>query len=501
MKGKAKSLEGLNLTKEQLAYAAKMTKGMTAQQAVMKRSAWIAGIVGKQTGALAEWMKTDEGATYALSQAQEDNLEIMGKPLADASRGITDAMTELFVALKPVSEQIAGYLTPALEGLGKWMVDNKANIVAFASGAVAFLNDRFNETVASINKTYGQLKWWYEMAVQSWHDTSKEWDTLTTNLISGATKAWEGIKLIWSEIATWFDANVVKPIYGYWNWLTGNSYLIETAASGWEAIKGIWGQMSGWFSDNVIKPISEMWGGLTKAGASFVGGGGGFRGGGATGSWGGGAGGGAGRWRAQAVVSGLLNPAAIAAERAKVMEQLKEPGMRELVAATLAQEQGSAGGRADVLESLVNRAVVTGKHPRDLIQGGGRKGSFYGPWRRGEVQAAMARGMSPAALEEFDKMSTEVGAGRNRIRGRTDQGMSNEVHGAIVKSAGEYYGEMGYKGEKNTAAWRAGAGLPAGPVKAGPLAPGPLAQPPPLPPGCPAHHLGGRAGRAAAKQP
>ena len=170
----------------------------------------------------------------------------------------------------------------------------------------------------------------------------------------------------------------------------------------------------------------------------------------------------------------------IAAERERVIKQLNEPGMRDLVAATISHEQGGAEGRGDVLESLVNRSVVTGKHPRDLITGGGRKGSFYGPYRRGEVQATLAKGVPESVLKQYDELQTQVAAGRNRIQGRTDQGMINEIHeeyGKKIKVAGEYYGFMGNKGEKQTAAYRAALG--GGPPAAGgsQLAKGPVKTP------------------------
>jgi hypothetical protein len=139
--------------------------------------------------------------------------------------------------------------------------------------------------------------------------------------------------------------------------------------------------------------------------------------------------------------------AAIANERARVMKQLQEPGMRDLTARVIAHEQAGGAGRADVLESLVNRSVVTGKHPRDLINSG-----FYGPVNRGEIGTK-----APAwALKDYDAASAAVGAGRNALGGRTDQGMINEVKpGGRVGVRGEYYGWMGLPGEQRTAAAQA----------------------------------------------
>jgi hypothetical protein len=137
----------------------------------------------------------------------------------------------------------------------------------------------------------------------------------------------------------------------------------------------------------------------------------------------------------------------IAAERARVMKQLQEPGMRDLVAQVISHENEGEKGRADVLESLVNRAVVTGKSPRQLIYSG-----FYGPVNRGKITG----GPAPAwALKDYDQAAAEVAAGRNVLGGRVDQGMRGEVApGGRIQVGGEYYGWMGLKGEHKTAAAR-----------------------------------------------
>ena len=67
------------MTKEQrAAFEAylKTLKGGTASQA---RAAAVAKVLGKQTGAIAAWKKTDAGVTYDLAQAQEAWLETAGK--------------------------------------------------------------------------------------------------------------------------------------------------------------------------------------------------------------------------------------------------------------------------------------------------------------------------------------------------------------------------------------------------------------------------------------
>ena len=131
------------------------------------------------------------------------------------------------------------------------------------------------------------------------------------------------------------------------------------------------------------------------------------------------------------------------------MAELKDPETRKLVASVIDHEQAGGAGKADVLESLINRSVATGKSLKQLVHSG-----FYGPVNRGELRA-----QSDAQLKEFDKIAAEVAAGRNEIGGRTDQGQLKEVAAAGRKNVrGEYYGWMHLKREQQTAAARAGRG-------------------------------------------
>jgi hypothetical protein len=74
--------------------------------------------------------------------------------------------------------------------------------------------------------------------------------------------------------------------------------------------------------------------------------------------------------------------------------------------------------------------------------------------------------MTKEAMEQFDRIAADVAAGRNRIKGRIDQGMPHEVApaGRLI-SEGEAYGFWNPAKESNTAAFRAGQGLAPGPTK------------------------------------
>jgi hypothetical protein len=134
------------------------------------------------------------------------------------------------------------------------------------------------------------------------------------------------------------------------------------------------------------------------------------------------------------------------------MEQLRDPATRDLAAWMIGHEMGNREARTDVLEALVNRAVVTGKHPYQLLTSG-----FYGPINRFRRRYGRLPKAEDWALSDLDYAAEQVGAGRNVLGGRTDQGMPHEVKpGGRIMSRGEAYGWMGVKGERSTVAARGG---------------------------------------------
>ena len=409
-----------------------------------------------------------------------------------------DQLGSLFERLEPQIGRLADRFGKLFERIAGWM-DKNADTIDFWSEKLIWLFgkvfvDNFENMVWVIKPVtfaLGQLRdAWpqieaaakaaFDFISKVIADNKAAWAIFSASLSTEAAAHWAKIQEIWGAISTWFDENVIKKIAALWDWLIGNSYLVDGAARGWEAIKEIWSKMASWFDDNVIKPISAlwdwlwakilpMWQGLNKAAATAqlptAYSGGARQAGDYVPEWQGGAGGGGGGGEPTGTMGPSTPNADIAKERERVMAQLQEPGMRELTAAVLAREMGGAEERADVLESLVNRAVVTGKHPRALMGGGSR--SFYGPVRRGEVDALLRKGMSENALKEYDKAAAAVAAGRNRILGRTDQGMINEVKpGGRIGVAGEYYGFMGLKGEKESAAYKQATKMIKGPAEA-----------------------------------
>jgi hypothetical protein len=148
--------------------------------------------------------------------------------------------------------------------------------------------------------------------------------------------------------------------------------------------------------------------------------------------------------------------AKIADERKDIIKELQKPELQNLVSATLSTEMSSAEGQKDVLEALVNRSVAykkAGKYSgiENMIKGG-----FYGPYNRGETNAVMRAGMSPARQAQVADMIEQTKT-RNALRGMTDQGeVPSGYTGPVAKMNGELYSYAhGYGGAAYTESQKA----------------------------------------------
>jgi hypothetical protein len=143
--------------------------------------------------------------------------------------------------------------------------------------------------------------------------------------------------------------------------------------------------------------------------------------------------------------------------------------LRNLISATLATEASGAEDQKNVLESLTNRLVAqkqagTYKGVESAIKSG-----FYGPYNRGETAAVMSKGLSDQRSQQVGGFIDELAKGRNALGGLTDQGMINEIHGAIKEQHGEdYFGLLGAAGEQQTAAYKYSRGYQEGGIAARP---------------------------------
>jgi hypothetical protein len=419
----------------------------------------------KVAGEQARVFKTTAGK-IAQMQTQLGNLaESFGKPLIEPMGALADAFREVFIAMGPVADEFADKLGPEVHKFSQWLIDNKAAIIEWAKWAadwVLWLGQKF---VVSLQDTYAQWQPVWANLKHDWEYLSTSWNMIVENIKSGAAAAWTGVTEIWNQAREYFTKliedikklfeplyeSIIKPFkdaYDYliklWPNLGGSA--AGGAGGGAAATAPVAASSGARQAEDYVAPWQQTGPPTAPAAPGTV----------------------ADLPTTPAVATAVVNEK-IAAERARVMKQLQEPGMRELTAAVVAKEQSGVGGKTDVLEALVNRSVVTGKHPRDLIRGG-----FYGPVNRGEVDALLKRGLSASQLQEYDVASGAVGAGSNRIRGRTDQGMYNEIKGERLKSEGEYYGMMGLKGEKQTEAYKATLQQATQAQAKAPLAPGPL---------------------------
>lgn len=234
-KGRGQVLMETGMTKEDLAAINKRLKGLPENQRAMERAAIAAKHFGKETGATARWMETDEGKAFKAANAFEDLGETVGGPLVAAQREMNIALKELYVALQPVADLIAAELSPRMKDLSKWVSENKDKIVELGNALVVF-SARAADAMAAAGKAY--LEYYNTVSdlsfkltdqwIQSIDDTSKQWDTLCKNLTSGMQAAWAGIQDIWGQMSKWFDENVVQPILKLWD------KLVQTIAPMWE---------------------------------------------------------------------------------------------------------------------------------------------------------------------------------------------------------------------------------------------------------------------------
>ncbi len=119
-------------------------------------------------------------------------------------------------------------------------------------------------------------------------------------------------------------------------------------------------------------------------------------------------------------------------QRARFADELKNnPQTRKELAALTTLE----GNPANVTEALMNRmAMIHGTIAKGMHSG------FYGPINRGQLAGAMAAlERNPKRMAQVNKAIDEVLAGRNVLRGATDQGMVSDPNGRWP--GGRVYGQ------------------------------------------------------------
>jgi hypothetical protein len=132
-------------------------------------------------------------------------------------------------------------------------------------------------------------------------------------------------------------------------------------------------------------------------------------------------------------------------QRARFAKELEENPQtaKELAALTTLE-----GNPANVTESMMNRMAMTGGTLAGAMHGGKRGRGFYGPINNGQLPGAMA------ALERDPKRAAKIKAaidsvlaGRNVLKGATDQGMALDPNGSwqggMVHGQDQVYNDWG----------------------------------------------------------
>lgn len=144
-----------------------------------------------------------------------------------------------------------------------------ATAVTTAFGAaVAFLTSPIGLVILAIGAVIAivilLIKYWDEVkawAISAWEKIKEVWGNVATwfdeeviqPVIEFFTGLWEGIKEIWSKAATWFDENVIQPIVNFFTPIFNIIYIIFYDL--WLLIQYVWDKVATWFYEKVIQPI------------------------------------------------------------------------------------------------------------------------------------------------------------------------------------------------------------------------------------------------------
>jgi len=428
------------------------TRGVNATEADAAElaNAYVKAIHGKTKGMMAFGVYVDANKVDASGKKVKKNFQELFEEILRIAQGYKGFNKQLAATPEGRIQLLQNRLQDIREDIGNKLLPVQADLAdawreALTPENIELLKDAITWVIRKLTFLAGYLR---EDFIPAWRDffkTSGEaWDQLSANL-----KAFDD----WLQpFVERFKTNFVQA----WKDLGHNLYefFIEPINKGIESVK------------TLIEWIKKIPGfkGAQAAGAAY----------GDTVSTGqpGGAGGYAGVVAATAPAQAAaaqvpLTPAglqAVQAERADVVADMMRPELRNLISATLATEAHGAEDQKNVLESLTNRLTAqkqagTYKGVEDYIKNSG----FYGPYKRGETAAVMAKGLSDTRSQQVAGYIDEIAKGRNALGGLTDQGMINEIHGAIKEQHGEdYYGLLGQPGETTTAAYKYSRGYQEG---------------------------------------
>lgn len=105
------------------------------------------------------------------------------------------------------------------------------------------------------------------MVAMYWDEVYGFLVALGKGIADTATVTWNNIVELWSDVATWFDTNVIQPVGAFFSGLwTG---ILTAASVTWNNIVELWGVVTQWFDTYIIRPVgtffSNLWTGIQTA--------------------------------------------------------------------------------------------------------------------------------------------------------------------------------------------------------------------------------------------
>lgn len=158
---------------------------------------------------------------------------------------------------------IVEFFTPAIEwigetvsAIGQFFVDLWDGIVNIFTTVV----DWVDETIITplINLISPIVAWFAEL-FSSIFETLKD---IGENIIGFIRGCWEIITIVFSVVSSWFNENVIQPVYKFFKKLWTN--VKEFAIGAWEGIKKVFITIGTWIYDNIISPVTDFFSTMWK---------------------------------------------------------------------------------------------------------------------------------------------------------------------------------------------------------------------------------------------
>lgn len=149
------------------------------------------------------------------------------------------ALVAGFIYLWNTSEGFRNFWIGLWEGIKNIVSTVVEGIKGFFTGIAEW----FSQNVIEPIKTFFQplVSWFTELFTSIWNTISSAFEVII-GLASGCI---ESIKLIWEVITGWFSDNIIQPIAGFFEEMWNK--LKEGASKAWEGIKNVFSPVVNWF--------------------------------------------------------------------------------------------------------------------------------------------------------------------------------------------------------------------------------------------------------------